>query len=186
MVLHISSVSPPEKPVAIADCRIPCTIKNDTANEVEVKVVLVDEDDFVWDTQPTIHFQNIDAGEEYSFDGFWDTLHFVPPELRDYNMRIFLIEQDAGKVDTYVFTLELQPRPDWWGSLLDNVATGNIDQITEPILGLFTGFDIEGFTLPPYTCFLCGAEFTGEDADDEFAKHLIAHIQAFIGDWHKK
>lgn len=153
---------------------------------MEVKVVLVDETNFVWDTQPTIHFQNIDAGDEYSFDGYWDTLHFVPPELRTYNMRIFLLEQTAGKVDTKAFSLVLQKRPDWWGSLMDSVATGNIEQITEPILGLFTGFDIEGFTTPPYTCFFCGKKFEGEDADDSYAKHLIEHIQEFIGEWFKK
>lgn len=185
MALYISDVSPPENPVALADCRIPCTVRNDTAKEVEVKVVLADEDDFGWDMQPTVHYQNIEAGEEYTFDGFWDTLHFSPPELRTWNMRIELHLQHVGKVDKKAFTLELIERPDWWGSLLDSVATGNIEQITEPILGLFTGFDIEGFTMPPYICFLCGAEFTGEDADDEFAKHLISHIQAFVGDWFK-
>lgn len=186
MALYISSISPPDKPVAIADCRIPCTVKNDTANEVEVKVVLADEDDFGWDMQPTIHYQNIDPHSEYSFDGFWDTLHFTPPELRPWNMRIELHEQSLGRVDTKEFTLELQPRPDWWGSLMDSVATGNIERITEPILGLFTGFDIEGFTAPPYTCFFCGARFEGENADDEFAKHLIEHIQSFIGEWFKQ
>ena len=186
MSLHISSVSIPENPVALADCRIPCRVKNDTASEVEVKVILADEDGFRWDMQPTIHYQNIDIREEYSFDGFWNTLHFSPPELRTWNMRIELHEQKAGKVDTERFTLELIERPDWWGSLIDSVATGNIEQITEPILGLFTGFDIEGFTTPPYTCFFCGAKFTGEDADDNYAKHLIEHIQEFINGWFEK
>jgi len=184
MALYISEVLPPAKPLALVDCRIPCTIKNDTGSDVEVKVALFDDDDdHLWDQQPTIHWHNMDAGEEYAFDGSWDTLHFVLPTLRTWNMRIELHEETLGKVETHYFTLVPLTRPDWWGSLMDMVASNNTETITEPLLGLFTGFDIEGFTLPPYTCFLCGAEFTGETADDDFANHLISHIQAFIGGW---
>ncbi|MDA3834631.1 MAG: hypothetical protein PF495_14700 [Spirochaetales bacterium] len=186
MTLHILSISPPENPVVLADCRIPCTVKNDTASEVEARVFLYDEDDFLWNYQPTFIWQNIKAGDSFDFDGFWDTLHFVPPELRDWNLRIELHEQTDGKVDTEKFILKLIKRPDWWGSLLDNVGTGNVDAITNPILDLFTGFDIPGFTKEPYVCFLCGTEFTGDDADTDFAAHLIDHLQTFISDWFKE
>jgi len=73
--------------------------------------------------------------------------------------------------------------PDWIGDLVDRIRAVNTDAITDPIVGLYTGIEIEGWTIPPFMCFICGAEFTGADAETNYANHLMSHLKAFQEGW---
>lgn len=77
-------------------------------------------------------------------------------------------------------TLEL---PDWFTDLINSIKEINIEAITEPITGLYTGLEIEGWTIPPFLCFICGEEFTGDDAEKNYATHLMSHLKAFQQGW---
>ena len=77
-------------------------------------------------------------------------------------------------------TLEL---PDWFTDLVDAITGANVEAITEPITGLYTGLEIEGWTVPPFQCFICGDTFEGEDAETDYATHLMSHLKAFQESW---
>lgn len=79
--------------------------------------------------------------------------------------------------------LDLIDLPDWIDDLVDKIKAINTDAITEPITGLYTGLEIEGWTIPPFMCFICGAEFTGSDAEKNYAGHLMSHLKAFQESW---
>ena len=185
MTLHISEYKLPENPVVGADIRIPVTVKNDTSHEVEVRVYLYSEKEgggsVLWDYEPDIHWQNIPAGGEYSFSGFWDTLTCTLADKEPWHFWIILREQSTlGVVDRKDFTLQAVDRPYWWGALVDNIMTGNVEAITNPVLSLFAFDEIPGFTAPPFSCWICGAEFDGETAHEDFADHLLSHFKAFV------
>jgi len=182
MSLTISDITPPENPVVGTQCVIRCTVKNTDAVVRELRVYLKEGSTTI-DKEPGVHWQNVDPGEEFAFDGFWNSLKFKPVDIQTYSLKIELHEQSLGKVDTETFELSTIDMPEWWDSLLDGVGLGNVNQITDPVMDLFTGFDIEGWTVPPYTCFICGAKFTGETADDDFSNHLMSHLTAFQEGW---
>jgi len=73
--------------------------------------------------------------------------------------------------------------PDWFQDLVDAIAGINTEAITDPIVGLYTGLQIEGWTVPPFQCMICGAKFTGDGAEENYANHLMAHIKAFQQGW---
>lgn len=73
--------------------------------------------------------------------------------------------------------------PDWFQDLVDSIAGINTEAITEPITGLYTGLEIEGWSIPPFQCFICGDEFTGTDAEENYASHLMSHLTAFQQGW---
>ncbi len=179
----IVEIIKPESPVVEADCVFPCTVKNTDTVTREFRVFLFQHPNIELDREPDFHWQNVAPGAEFGFNGFWNTLNFKPTELKKYSLRIELHEQHLGKLDEETFEITTLPKPDWWESLLSSVGIGNVEQITDPILDLFTGFDIEGWTKPPYKCFICGQEFNGDTADDDFANHLISHLNAFEDGW---
>jgi hypothetical protein len=83
-------------------------------------------------------------------------------------------------------TIEL---PDWFQELVDSITSINKSAITDPVVELYSGPEIEGWTVPPFICMICGDTFE-EDADDpdynpgiEYTKHLMSHITAFHGGW---
>ena len=73
--------------------------------------------------------------------------------------------------------------PDWFQDLVDAIKGINTEAITEPIVELYTGIQIEGWTIPPFICFICGDEFTGVDAEENYANHLMSHMKAFQKGW---
>jgi len=190
MTLHISDIKLPENPVVGAELRIPVTVTNDTDDEVEVRVYLYSEKQegggsVLWDYEPDVHWQNIAAGDEYSFSGYWDTLVCTLPNKDPWNFWVELREQHQGFIEKKEFTLQAQDRPYWWGTLVDNIMMGNVKSITEPVMALFAIDEIEGITAPPFTCWICGDKFEGESATLDFGKHLMQHFTAFVTDWFK-
>jgi len=73
--------------------------------------------------------------------------------------------------------------PDWFTDLVDAIANVNTEAITDPIVGLYTGIEVEGWTIPPFQCMICGDKFTGENAEKEYLTHLMSHIIAFQEGW---
>lgn len=73
--------------------------------------------------------------------------------------------------------------PDWFQDLVDAIAGINTEAITDPIVELYTGIQIEGWSIPPFICFICGNEFTGDDAEVNYANHLMAHLKAYQQGW---
>lgn len=73
--------------------------------------------------------------------------------------------------------------PDWFQDLIDAIKGINIEAITEPIVGLYTGIQIEGWTIPPFICIICGEKFEGDDAEKNYGAHLISHMTAFMQGW---
>lgn len=73
--------------------------------------------------------------------------------------------------------------PSWFTDLVDAIKNINTEAITEPITGLYTGLEIQGWSIPPFQCFICGAKFTGDDAEKNYASHLMSHLKAFQESW---
>lgn len=73
--------------------------------------------------------------------------------------------------------------PDWFQDLVDAIKGINTEAITDPIVALYTGIEIEGWSIPPFQCMICGAKFTGTDAETNYAKHLMSHLKAFQDSW---
>jgi len=184
MALNIVDVAIPDSPVVGTDCRIRCTVKNTGGSTVEARVYLY-EGSTELNHQPDVHWENVGGGEEFAFNSFWNTLHFTPKAIRDHNLKLELHQQGVGRTDYRTFTISTIAKPDWWDGLLDSLGIVNTDWITEPIMGLFTGFEIEGWTTPPFRCFICGATFSGATAEDDFSNHLVSHLEAFTGGWFK-
>jgi len=73
--------------------------------------------------------------------------------------------------------------PSWFTDLVTAIKNINTEAITEPITGLYTGIEIEGWTIPPFICFICGDRFAGDDAEEAYATHLMSHLTAFQQGW---
>ena len=159
----------------------------------EVKVFLIDRDTGEeLDSKPIGYWKNIKAGESHSF-------HNAPLELLNTviktdvsNFRIEARHQEGfwdkvGIVDDFVdFTVAAVEAPSWFDALLVAIGVKNQESISNPILELFAKIDIEGFTSPPFICFICGEEFDGETAYGDYAVHLVSHLTAFNKGWFKK
>ena len=74
--------------------------------------------------------------------------------------------------------------PSWWDQLLEAIRTVNADEIANPILALSENVaTMPGWTEPPFTCPICKQVFDGADSEVDYAKHLVAHINAFVENW---
>jgi len=79
--------------------------------------------------------------------------------------------------------------PDWFQDLVDAITGVTKDAITDPIIDLYTGIQIEGWSIPPFQCMICGKKFTATDPEDDddveerYGLHLMAHINAYTDSW---
>lgn len=73
--------------------------------------------------------------------------------------------------------------PGWFTDLVDAIKEINLSAITDPIVEIYAGPEIPGWTVPPFQCMICGAKFAGDDAETNYAEHLALHITAFQESW---
>ena len=64
-------------------------------------------------------------------------------------------------------------------TLSDNIVIENAFALSDAFASRTAEFKIVGWTKPPYTCFICGDKFTGEEADEEFITHMTKHLTAY-------
>jgi len=143
MSVYIANVTPlPEKIIQGATCRIPCSVKNDTDEKVEVRVFLF-EGSTELDFEPDLHWQDIKAGGQHDFKGIFDTLEFVPDRLGTFHLRVELHTKNAGKIDSVNISLNADEKPSWFDSLVASVGVGNKETITAPLLAAFDSIVVD-------------------------------------------
>jgi len=73
--------------------------------------------------------------------------------------------------------------PSWFQELVDEIKDLTLASITDPIVELYAGPQIEGWSIPPFQCCVCGAKFSGDGAENDYAAHMVSHITAFNESW---
>ncbi len=170
--------------------KVPCTILNSGTTDTKVKVYLIaTANGKILNTEPDTHWQDIDAGASFGFDDYLNTLSARAPSLigpgTEWPLRIEVRQVATPDIvdDFKEFTVVFGEKPSWFDSLVSSIFGANVESISAPILDLFTSVDLEGFTIPPFKCIFCGANFSGETAYEDYATHLISHIKEFEEKW---